>query len=215
MKVEAHKRYKTEDGHIVPGVTTVLGILNKPALVKWANNLGLQGIDSSKYVDKMATIGTIAHYLINCQFSGEIPDLEDYAPKEIKTARNCLMSFYDWKKSHDIVTFFSEKSLVNEKFLYGGTIDLYCKIDGKINLVDFKSSNKIYPEMIIQLAAYRNLLEENGFLVEECRILRIGRDESEGWEELKIANTETYLEVFKHTLEIYRLKKIIDKGAKA
>ena len=42
--VRAHQRYKIEDGTIVPGVTTVVGILNKPALVPWANKLGLEGI---------------------------------------------------------------------------------------------------------------------------------------------------------------------------
>ena len=43
-KANAHTQYKLVDGTKVPSVTTVLGILNKPALVKWANNLGLQGI---------------------------------------------------------------------------------------------------------------------------------------------------------------------------
>jgi len=50
----AHITYKLADGVPVPGVTTILSVLNKPALVKWANNLGLQGIDSSKYVDEKA-----------------------------------------------------------------------------------------------------------------------------------------------------------------
>ena len=36
----AHITYKLADGTAVPGVTTVLSVLNKPALVKWANNLG-------------------------------------------------------------------------------------------------------------------------------------------------------------------------------
>lgn len=53
---KAHTRYYLSDGTLVPGATTVTGLLNKPALVKWANNLGLQGIDSSKYVDKAARV---------------------------------------------------------------------------------------------------------------------------------------------------------------
>ena len=54
-KTAAHIRYKTTDGTIVPGVTTILGILNKPALVRWANQLGLRGIDW----EKQHTIHTI------------------------------------------------------------------------------------------------------------------------------------------------------------
>ena len=53
-RAKPHTVYRTADGQRVPGVTTVLGILNKPALIKWANNLGLQGIDSATYVDETA-----------------------------------------------------------------------------------------------------------------------------------------------------------------
>ncbi len=53
MKTEAvaakrskvHTRYKLKNGLLVPGVTTVTGVLDKPALIIWANRLGLQGID--------------------------------------------------------------------------------------------------------------------------------------------------------------------------
>jgi len=63
-RAKAHQRYRTSDGTIVPGVTTVIGILNKPALVKWANDLGLRGIDSASYVDETARIGTLAHEMV-------------------------------------------------------------------------------------------------------------------------------------------------------
>ena len=36
---KTHTRYYLQDGTLVPGSTTVTGLLNKPALVKWANNL--------------------------------------------------------------------------------------------------------------------------------------------------------------------------------
>lgn len=64
---KAHQRYYLEDGTLAVGVTTVVGILSKPALVKWANKLGLEGTDVTKYVDKTAEIGICAHYLVQCQ----------------------------------------------------------------------------------------------------------------------------------------------------
>jgi ketopantoate reductase len=63
-KSRAHIVYKTPDGKRVPGVTTITGMLDKPGLVKWANNLGLQGIDSTEHVKNLARIGTLAHLLI-------------------------------------------------------------------------------------------------------------------------------------------------------
>ena len=65
---KAHIIYKTSDGKRVPGVTTITGMLDKPGLVKWANNLGLQGIDSAEHVKNLARIGTLAHLMISTEW---------------------------------------------------------------------------------------------------------------------------------------------------
>lgn len=207
--VKAHTRY-TVNGKHVPGVTTILGILNKPFLVKWANNLGLQGIDSTKYVDKMASIGTLAHYLVECELTGEKPDTSAYSPEEIDRAENCLIKFYEWQNEHEVEPILNEAQLVSEKYLFGGTADCLAKVDGKLTLIDIKTGKAIYPEMFCQLAAYVQLLKENGYpRIQNVRILRIGRTEDEGFEErvMKTNELKTYWEIFKHCLAIYNLKK--------
>lgn len=83
---KAHTRYYLADGTLVPGATTITGLLNKPALVKWANNLGLQGIDSTKYVDKAAAVGTLIHALVEAHITGKKADLSDNTPLEIEMA---------------------------------------------------------------------------------------------------------------------------------
>lgn len=206
---KAHTIYKLKDSTRVPGTTTVLGVLNKPALVAWANRLGLEGIDSSKYTDAAARIGTLAHYLVQCDFTGEKPDLSEYGKTEIDQAENALISFYEWKRAKVIEPIENELQLVSEQYRYGGTIDCYCKIDGDIWLLDFKTGKAIYSEMLIQLAAYRQLLNENGYPVERAKILRIGRDETEGFEERTITDFTNHWELFSHCLEIYRLQKKI------
>ena len=95
-KSRAHIRYELPDGTKVPGVTTVLGVLNKPALIIWANRLGLQGIDSSKYRDEMADIGTLAHQMIVDYFKGEKTNTDEYSKSQIDAAENCLLSFWEW-----------------------------------------------------------------------------------------------------------------------
>ena len=211
--VKAHTRYKNKKGEIVPGVTTVLGLLSKPQLVKWANNLGLQGIDSSKYVDKMASIGTLAHYMVECYLTKTSQDLTAYSPEEIDKAENALISFFEWERQYEIEPLGNEMRLLSEEFGYGGTVDFYCKINGKFNLVDFKTGKAIYNEHIIQLAAYRQLLVENGYPVQEVRILRIGRTEEEGFEERKETNLLNHWLLFSHLLEVHKLQKLIKRGA--
>lgn len=206
---KAHTIYKLADGKRVPGVTTILGVLNKPALVSWANKLGLEGIDSTKYVDESARIGTLAHYLVQCDLTGEIPDLSNYGAFEIDKAENSLLSYYEWKKTKDIVAIKNEMPLVSEEYGYGGTIDCLCTLNGETWLLDFKTGKAIYPEMLTQLAAYMQLLKENGYEVKKARILRIGRDETEGFEERVITQFEQHWELFKHCLAIYQLQKQI------
>ena len=207
MRVEAHTRYKTKDGKPVPGVTTVLGILNKPALVAWANRLGLQGIDSNKYVDEKASIGTLAHYFIMCHFRGIKPDTSDYSAKQIDQAENCLLSFYEWEKSHRLSPALVERPLVSEQYGFGGTPDFYGEVDRILTLVDFKTSKAIWPEMYYQVVAYTQLVEEYGYHPSSVRILRIGRDEDEGFEEKQVNNLGKRWEIFEACLRIYKLQK--------
>ncbi len=206
-KTKAHIRYKNQAGKQVPGVTTILSVLNKPALVKWANNLGLQGIDSSKYRDKMASIGTLAHEMIMCHFMGQKCDLSEYSQDDIGKAKNALLSFFEWEKVNKVEPVLVEAPLVSEAHQFGGTIDLYAKLNGSFWLVDFKTSKGLYPEATHQVVAYRQLLIENGHPVDRVRILRIGREASEGFEDKVIANLEPHWELFKHCRAIYSLKK--------
>lgn len=210
-KTKAHTRYKDSQGNIVPGVTTILGILNKPALIIWANKLGLRGIDSTKYRDEMADIGTLAHYLIMSYLKKEKPNTDDYSKEQIDKAENCLLSFFEWEKTHTIEPILIEAPLVSNLYGYGGTIDLYCKLDGEPTLIDFKTGKAIYPEMVYQLAAYEFLLIEHHYPIAQARLLRIGRDEDEGFEEKVRANLHLERRLFHSCLVIYQLQKEIKK----
>lgn len=209
-KHKAHIRYKTADGSIVPGVTTVLGILNKPALVKWANNLGLQGVDVSRYVDDKADIGTLAHAMITDALIGQKTDLSDYTKNQIDLAENSVLSFWEWEKDHKIrEVFFVERPLVSEAHRFGGTLDIYAVVNGRREIIDLKTGAGIWPEHIYQVATLKVLLEENGFEVDGTRIVNIPRVESEAFVERSITphENETGWQIFQRLLDVYYLRK--------
>lgn len=208
---KSHTRYKAKDGKTVPGTTTILGVLAKPYLIQWANKMGLQGIDTTKYVDALARIGTLAHYLVECHIRGIEPDLSTYSQEEINLAENSFLSFLEWEKGKDIQYLDNEIQLVSEQYKYGGTIDCYAVINGKHNLIDFKTSRQIYSEHIIQLSAYKQLLEENGFPVDEVRILRIGRSEDDGFDEKVVKDVSNHWKLFLSLLDVYKYHKIINR----
>ena len=207
--VKAHIRYFNEAKKRLPGVTTIIGVLNKPLLVPWANNLGLQGINVKDYVSDKADIGTLVHEMMFCDLSGKDIDTSYYTAKQIEIANNSFKKYLAWKKQHTIKPLILEGGMVSEKYQYGGTIDNYSLLDGVPTLIDYKTCKALYLEHFIQVSGYRQPLRENGNKVKQCAILRIGRNELEGFEFVIIPAKKVALcwRLFKHCLGIYQLKK--------
>ena len=145
--------------------------------------------------------------MVQAHLQNEQLDMNQFSKVQIDLAENALISFFEWKSRHEIEPIKCEVPFVSETLKYGGTIDCYCTLDGKPTLLDFKTGKAIYEEYFVQLAAYRNLLEEQGLPVERCQILRIGRDETEGFEERAVTDTRKYFEIFRNLLNVYYLKK--------
>lgn len=204
---KAHIRYKLADGTQVPGTTTVLGVLAKPALIHWAWDLGMQGLDYRTYRDAAANIGTLAHHLVQCDLSGATPDVSSYCADDQDKAENALLKWYEWRKARTIEPILVETPLVSEEYRFGGTIDCYGLVDGVPTLLDLKTGRAVYPEHLTQVAAYRLLLQEHGHEVQRARILNIGRTESEAFVDHAITDFSAHEEMFKHCLAVYRLQK--------
>lgn len=204
-KAKAHQKYFTKDGILVPGVTTVLQILNKPFLLVWANKIGLEGIKMSAYVDNLADIGTLAHSIVEAHLKKTEVDYSDYTPNQKILAENSAAKFFDWEIKNKFEVIKCELQMVSDKYFFGGTVDIYCILNGKKTLIDLKTSKSVYPEHFIQTAAYKILLEENGYPVEECRILRIGRSPEEGFEEVIVPNIEIYGRKFLKCVDIIQI----------
>ena len=203
----AHPRPRFADGTTGPSVTGVLCELAKPALYIWNNQMGLKGIDTRKYVDEKAKSGTLAHAMILADLADVHPDWKEYEPYVIDQSENSFLKWLDYKKRHTIEPILIEKPMVSEVYRYGGILDLYCKLDGVPTLLDFKTSKAIYEEMWYQVSAYKQMLLEAGYPVDESRILQIGRDESEGFNEQVKKDLDLHFEIFKHALGIYYAKR--------
>lgn len=213
MTTKVHTRYKNSEGKVVPSVTTILGVLGKPALIHWAWKLGLEGEDYKKFRDKTAEAGTLAHAICAQTYGGPEPDYKKYSQEIISLAENAVIKFYDWNDEHSINPILIEEPLISEEHQFGGTIDFYGEFDGRLALIDFKTSKALYEEHYHQLAAYYQLLKENGNQVDIVRVLRIGRTEDEGFEDHQITEAQLTLhwELFTHCKEIYRLQKELKK----
>jgi hypothetical protein len=211
-KFNGHQKYYTKDGVLVPGVTTVLGVLAKPALVPWANKLGLQGIEVGKYVDNLASVGTLAHSIVECHLTGQKVDFSDYSPNQRELSERAAAKFFEWEKKNTFKVIKAEIQLVSDKYYFGGTCDIYADLNGKKTLIDIKTSKACYSEHYTQCSAYAILLDENGYPVEDVKILRIGREEAEGFDEKEVPVVEIHKEKFLACLKILQLNNKLKEG---
>ena len=206
MRGKEHTKYKNAEGKLIPGVTTVIHLLNLPALAPAANKLGLRGIDSTKYWGQLADIGTLAHNMISCSLKGIECDTSEYTPDEIDKATNSHLSYLEWAKKHKVEPVYIEEQLVSEQYQFGGTPDLLCLLDDGRTLIDFKTG-AIYPEAHYQIAAYKQLFLEAGFRIDKAMVLGIPRTEDEKFEEVVYTEFDIAWEIFYHLLMIYNLRR--------
>lgn len=210
-RTKVHTVYKNAAGKRVPGVTTVLGVLDKPALKYWAWDLGIQGIDFRKFTDEKAEIGTLGHAMITEWLMGREATTWEYPDDVVSQAENAVLSFYSWLGDKEYEVGFVEKPLVSELLQCGGTCDIYWKIDGMWTLDDLKTGKAIYGEHLVQASTYADILRENGYPVDRVRVLNVPRTESELFDvqEVQPHNWPKHREFFQACQTIYTLKKVL------
>jgi hypothetical protein len=225
-KYKAHTQYKLADGSTVVGTSTVTKQLgwNTQVLIRWANKLGLDGIDSTKFVDDKAAIGTLAHALITDRLKKKETDLKDYTENQVKEAKNCVLSYDEWEKGKKVEPILVEEILTSEEHKYGGTPDFYGKVNGKYELIDYKTGKGIYLEYYIQVVgAYKRLLEEKGHKIDTVRILNIPRTQGDSFQQAVITrDTKVFGRsifdicdtIFLNALENYNLHSMLVNGFK-
>lgn len=200
-----HAVYKDKNGNTLPGTTTVLSILAKPALYQWYYKMGASGENPFKKKDTAADIGTIGHAFVMTHLKGWELDTSNLVPANVSIAENCVLSYLEWEKRQELKPILIEQELTNDR--WGGTVDLYAELNREKTLIDFKTSSGIYPDMAYQLASYAQLLKDNGYEVDKAIILNIGKDENSDFQTKTWTNLDRELEIFLNCLNIYKLTR--------
>ena len=191
--------YTLADGTPVAGVTTICGMLNKPALVGWAGKTMHEycvqmtkeayaaGKAGAKYPglkrwtdvlygqrDDAASAGTEAHELFEAHLRGKPVEWDDNWSEE---SLNAYSNAVEWLAASALKIEPHERPLVSEGWRFGGTPDALAHQSGKTFLADWKTGGGIYPEQIMQMAAYRALIFEcDGLFVDGAHLVRFPRE---------------------------------------
>ena len=168
----------TYNGVIVPRVTKILAkCIHSDSLMYWANSLGFKHQSYKKTLENAANIGTHTHDNIDEFLSDETYEaVESSMPYQSYNAYQSFLKWYYTVKSiANVKVIYHEKTLTCKYF--GGTLDGLYEINGKIYLVDYKTSNHITYKYCLQLAAYRYMLRnELGIEIDGCIILQLSKE---------------------------------------
>jgi hypothetical protein len=212
------------DGNEFASVTTIIGdcIDKSSALTQWAANCVVDWIrqnctkvtagvipyfavfdselDSARknFRDVSQTaldVGSEVHKYIEQYLQGITPE-----PPSSEQAWNGIDAFIQWTKAHDIETHQTEMKVVGN--YWAGTLDWYGRFDGKMTVIDFKTSKAFYMDQYgPQIAAYRSVVG-----AEASGILRL--DKTTGLPEYKDFSKryKKDLAVFQAMVNLYYLK---------
>lgn len=219
--------YRTKAGLVVPGTTTITGrFRDSGALIRWAFNCGRDGIDMNARKDDAASSGTIAHEMIESAIHGvenpsppspfELGMRDDESYRDIvKKATACFEAFKTWRAQTNVEIVVTELPLVSEEHLFGGTIDAIFRINGKLFLGDWKSSGRVYADMLSQMGAYLQVWEEHNpdQPLEGVHILRFGKEDASfhhhAWQRHTL---ETGRDAFLLMRKLYDMDKVLQKA---
>ena len=184
------RQYKDANGKRLPGVTTILGVLDKPALLHWAARTAAEatasaivdgGMPSTAAVERgrlapfqrrqeAADAGTLAHACVEAHYAGE-PMPEDATPEALACAERVIKHIdgagfivvaSEWASTH---------GLAGDGF--AGTLDLVVtrstspdEVDPSPRywIADLKTGRHVVDEVVPQLAAYRWLWTQQTML---------------------------------------------------
>lgn len=149
------------DGEKIPGVTTIISRFKESGgLIHWAWKQGADGLDYRETKQKAADAGTCAHDMFECWKLKKKFDPSGYDAQIVVKARGAYSAFLEWAEQTKLEIDQTELSLISKKYRYGGTLDAML-VNGKRSLGDYKTSNAIYIDYLIQGGAYNNLWNEN------------------------------------------------------
>ena len=150
--------FKNANGYTIdeiwyPRVTAIVGIKAKPALYMFYASL--PDFKTGEAIKaKSAEEGTLIHETIEAILQKDPVVI----PESIKPAIGAFMDFYS---KNDIVVHKIEERVVSKKHHYAGTMDVLAEINGKLGVLDVKTSIAIYRDYSMQTSAYIEALRED------------------------------------------------------
>ena len=158
--IDGKRYYITPTGEKYPSVTSVTGLLNRDGIKKWRKRVGEK--TANKISTQAARHGTSAHQLFEDYIRND--NFEEKFKGAMPTTQQAFISLE--KELNQIgVVHGLESPLYSHNLQLAGRVDCIAEWDGKLSVIDFKTSAKPKKEewiqnYFIQETAYAKMFEE-------------------------------------------------------
>lgn len=155
VTTDSGRKYKTPEGVNYPSITTVLSILSRESIAKWRKRVG--EAEANKISTRASGRGTRVHEIIEKYINNQEDYRNGYTP-------DIIQSFLDIRHILDdrIGTVYAmEAPLYSNHLGVAGRVDCVAEFDGKLSIIDFKTSMK--PKRIEWIKNY--FMQESAYAI--------------------------------------------------
>ena len=124
------------EGINLPSITTVLSILSRDSIAKWRKRVGEEEADRISY--RASTRGTAVHEIIEKYLDNKEDYRDGYTPDIIESFIN-IKPVLDGRIGR---IYAQEAPLYSNHLGVAGRVDCVAEFDGKLSIIDFKTSKK-------------------------------------------------------------------------
>ena len=158
--IDGKRYYVTPTGEKYPSVTSVTGLMNRKGIQEWRKRVGAE--KANKISTQAARHGTSAHQLFEDYIRND--NFEEKFKGAMPTTQQAFISLEKQLNQIGLVHGL-ESPLYSHKLQLAGRVDCIAEWDGKISVIDFKTSAKPKKEewiqnYFIQETAYAKMFEE-------------------------------------------------------
>jgi hypothetical protein len=159
--------YFMENGSWYPRVTKIVDIKAKPALYRFYGRM--ESFAAGEKMKKLsAEEGTAIHEAAEAVFLGKEPELTAKTAPSIEAFKKFIT-----EKNIRVFPEYVETRLWSDDHRYAGTLDAVAEIDGRVGVLDIKTSLEIYRDYCLQTSAYVAAMKARVPELETRWILRI------------------------------------------
>jgi len=195
--------YNTPDGNRYPSVTTILSELSKAGIAAWRKRVGAE--EANRISTQAGSRGTKVHQICEDYLNNKPDYLDGQMPANVFTFKQIQPILDQYVDNIQYL----EAPLYSDFLKTAGRVDCIAEFDGKLSIIDFKTSRKPKKKewisnYFMQASCYAVMYEERTEIPVSRTVVIIAVDGSEP--QVFVENRDNFIEGFVDARVSYKEK---------